>query len=129
MTTGLLANRPEHEIGLHSSTDQDATWYSNFLPRYVWGIDKKFPLHFTENKGRNKLIRIKVKLWREFKRGILKPCIIEIGPVVSNMTYTETDKKNGNKHLFFLFVKFLTIGHSEKASLETETCSRLAAGW
>jgi len=86
-----------------------------------------FPLHFTENKGRNRLIRIKVKLRREFKSGILKPCIIEIGPIVSKMICTETDRqKDGNKPLFFLFMKFLTTGRNEKVRLETEACSRLA---
>jgi hypothetical protein len=81
-----------------------------------------------------------------------KPPIIEIGPVLSNISQihqtvllfihtagrqqlkisniicTETDRqKNGNKPLFFLFVKFLTTVHNEKARLEKETFTRLAA--
>jgi hypothetical protein len=39
----------------------------------------------------------------------------------------QTKRKEINL-FFFLFVKFLTTGHNEKARLEMETCSRLAAG-
>jgi hypothetical protein len=55
-----------------------------------------------------------------------KPWLIEIGPVVSKMTCSESGRQ---KRTELTSAREITAnGHNEKAQLEPETCSRLPIG-